>query len=130
MYKRRAAAEQTQTGNGTGHSQWVGSLGGRGTARSVDLSRTPVSDAQTGFLIGLKSLESLDLDSTETGDAAIVSVAGIKTLRRLSLRHTTVSDKGLRALPHCLLRSSFRSHTGGRSGLAELGTAGAVALRM
>ncbi len=97
--KLRLSAPSTQTEQAI--AQWVTALGGKptvreGAVRAVDLSRTPVSDAQIAHLAGLRSLEELSLESTETGDSAAAAIARLGSLRRLNLRHTTVSDKGLR----------------------------------
>ncbi|MDZ4800768.1 MAG: amidohydrolase family protein [Bryobacteraceae bacterium] len=99
-------------------AQWVTLLGGKptirdGAVRVVDLSRTPVSDAQIAHLAALKSLEELNLESTETGDSAAAALAKLTGLRRLNLRHTTISDKGVRALGPALtvLETLILDHT-------------------
>ena len=54
-------------------AEWIAKLGGKatvreGAVREVDLSRTPVSDAQlVEHLRALRNIESLSLESTEIG---------------------------------------------------------------
>jgi N-acyl-D-amino-acid deacylase len=82
---------------------WIEKLGGRsaireGAIREVDLSRTPVADAQLEHLVNLPALETLNVESTEVGDLGAAAIAKLTTLRHLNLSHTMTSDKGLAQL--------------------------------
>ncbi len=82
---------------------WIEKMGGRssleaGKIRSVDLSRTSVSDAQLAYLSGLTAVTRLRLNTTEVGDGGMVHVGKIKTLVDLDLGHSMVSDTGMAAL--------------------------------
>jgi Leucine-rich repeat (LRR) protein len=82
---------------------WIERLGGRssleaGKIRSIDLSRTPASDAQLAYLAGLTALRKLRLDTTEIGDGGMAHVGKLKMLEDLDLTNTMVSDAGLAQL--------------------------------
>jgi len=62
---------------------------------SVDLSITPISDADLEQLQGLADLEYLSLDYNQIGDAGIEHLYGLTNLEYLSLDGTQVSDMGL-----------------------------------
>jgi Leucine-rich repeat (LRR) protein len=84
-------------------AEWVRKLGGRaefaeGALREIDLSRTPVTDAQLSYLGSLASLKKLNLESTEAGDLGMSAVARLAGLEQINLSHTLVTDKGLAAL--------------------------------
>lgn len=84
-------------------AEWVMKLGGKatireGSVREVDLSRTPVSDAQVEHLHALKSLEALSLEATEVGDLGAAAIAALPSLKTLNLSHTMTSDKALASL--------------------------------
>src|SRR5262249_16938169 len=81
-------------------ADWVQKMGGRavfaeGNLREVDLSRTPVTDAQLKYLVALPSLKKLSLESTEAGDLGMTSIAKLKALEQLNLNYSLVTDKGL-----------------------------------
>lgn len=84
-------------------AEWIKKMGGtavvrEGAVREVDLSRTPITDAQLEHLRGLASLESLKLESTEVGDPGVGALGSLKSLRTLNLNHTMISDRGLTVL--------------------------------
>ena len=62
---------------------------------SVDLTITPISDADLGQLQGLAELEYLSLDYNEIGDAGMEHLYGLTNLEYLSLDSTQVSDMGI-----------------------------------
>ncbi len=65
---------------------------------SVDLTITPISDADLGQLQGLAELEYLSLDYNEIGDAGMEHLYGLTNLEYLSLDGTQVSDMGIEHL--------------------------------
>src|SRR5205823_2261610 len=77
---------------------WITQLGGKndfrqGHLREIDLSRTPISDAQIAWLEPLTSVEKLSLATTEIGDVGAQSLAKLTELRDLNLSNTMVTDK-------------------------------------
>jgi Leucine-rich repeat (LRR) protein len=61
----------------------------------LDLSGTPINDAELVQLQGLPRLEWLDLSRTQVSDAGLVQLQGLTTLTTLDLRNTTISNAGL-----------------------------------
>jgi Leucine-rich repeat (LRR) protein len=61
----------------------------------LDLSDTPVNDAELVHLQGLPGLEWLDLSRTQISDAGLVHLDGLTTLETLDLRSSPISDAGL-----------------------------------
>ena len=119
---------------------WVMKMGGKatvreGAVREVDLSRTPVTDAQLQHLGGLRSIESLNLDTTEVGDGGVSAIARLGSLRSLNLSHTMTSDKALPviaklqqleslAVGHTLVQGAALSALAGMPALRELSLSG------
>ena len=64
---------------------------------SLDLSRTPVTDAGLELLKGLPRLQILDLDQTSVTDVGLAHLKESSPLQRLYLSGTKVTDAGL---PH------------------------------
>ncbi len=82
---------------------WVKKLGGTVTVREnrireIDLSRTPVSDAQLAALGKLASIENLSLATTQIGDVGAQSLARLVSLRELDLSNTMVTGKSIAQL--------------------------------
>ncbi|HVY91098.1 MAG TPA: hypothetical protein VHA14_00060, partial [Bryobacteraceae bacterium] len=82
---------------------WVKAIGGKselsGNAiTAIDLSSTPVSDAQLESLTGLASIEKLNLSVTQVSDLGLSSIAKMTGLKELNLNSTTVSDNGVAKL--------------------------------
>jgi hypothetical protein len=73
--------------------------------RSVDLSRSKVTDADLAHLSVMTKLESLNLFDTTVGDAGLEHLKGLTKLNFLLLKQTNVTDAGVaklkRALPNC-----------------------------
>jgi N-acyl-D-aspartate/D-glutamate deacylase/Leucine-rich repeat (LRR) protein len=114
-----ASLRDTKPSNATEQAiaQWVMKMGGKATVREgrvreVDLSRTPVSDAQLQHLSALQSLESLNLQTTEVGDAGAAAIGKLRSLRQLNLSHTMTSDKALASFSGLTALESINlSHT-------------------
>jgi Leucine-rich repeat (LRR) protein len=66
--------------------------------RSLDLSRTPVTDAGLEKLRGLQELTTLRLNSTKVTGVGLLELKDLKKLTTLELGDTEVTDAGLRAL--------------------------------
>jgi len=62
--------------------------------RSLDLSRTSITDAEVENLLKLKDLEYLYLVNTKLTDKALKSIAGLKRLIGLDLSGTDVKGEG------------------------------------
>jgi hypothetical protein len=73
--------------------------------KSVDLSRSKVTDADLAHLSVMTKLESLSLFDTTVGDAGLEHLKGLTKLNFLLLKQTNVTDAGVaklkRALPNC-----------------------------
>lgn len=106
-----------ETANDPGIAAWVTKLGGKAViredqVREVDLSRTPISDAQLAYLAPLSGLEKLSLASTETGDLGAQSLAKLTKLQDLDVSDTLVTDRTvenlavLAQLQHLLLNNT------------------------
>lgn len=71
----------------------------------LDISNTPVSDADLQVLPGATNLSDLRLNATQVSDAGIKHLAGMTQLRYLHLVDTQVTDEGIeelqQALPNC-----------------------------
>ncbi|HEU4455116.1 MAG TPA: c-type cytochrome domain-containing protein, partial [Longimicrobium sp.] len=65
---------------------------------TLDLSGSPVTDADLATVARLGHLTRLSLDGTEVGDAGLVHLASLRHLEYLNLYGTAVTDAGLEAL--------------------------------
>jgi N-acyl-D-aspartate/D-glutamate deacylase/Leucine-rich repeat (LRR) protein len=84
-------------------ADWIGKMGGHVTRRgarviAVDLSRTPVSDAQAAYLADLPAIEKLSLAGTQAGDGSITALSSLKKLHELDLSGVVLTDNGLEKL--------------------------------
>lgn len=93
------------------YAQWPDSLLANAAAlprvRSLNLSRSAVSDAGLAAVQGMSGLEELGLSRTQVGDAGLAHLVGLRNLRVLDLQQTRVSDAGVKrleqALPRCAI---------------------------
>ena len=89
----------------------------------LDLSDTPLRDADLRHVVHLTGLQALHLGGTGVGDAAVDAVLGLGGLEELSLAGTRVSDAGLAGLAQLpRLRDLDLADTGiTDAGVARLG---------
>ena len=74
--------------------------------RALDLSNTPLGDANLKTVAGCKGLKTVDLSNTKVTDSGLKELAELKALRRLDLTGCqAISDDGVaelqKALPDC-----------------------------
>jgi len=97
------AAEHPSSDSEDAIVAWLKSLGGMtkstdGHVTAVNLSATPISDAQLASLGGLHHLERLELQVTQVGDLGLAALTSLTGLKELNLSNTTVSDAGIEKL--------------------------------
>jgi hypothetical protein len=73
-------------------------LAGFGDGLYVDLSDTPVTDAELEYLKRLPELEELMLPNTQITDTGLKHLRGLTRLKVLNLGYTRVTDAGLEHL--------------------------------
>ncbi|MDR3110748.1 MAG: hypothetical protein LBU65_13855 [Planctomycetaceae bacterium] len=66
--------------------------------RNLSLSRSVVSDTDSGAFIMLGKLESLTINNTNASDKVLEILGTLTTLRSLDLRETRVTNNGVKAL--------------------------------
>ena len=84
-------------------AEWITKMGGRVTRHGghvvdVDLSRTPVSDAQAAYLASMPSVERISLAGTQISDGAVKALASLTGLHELDLSGAMVTDTGVAGL--------------------------------
>lgn len=62
---------------------------------NLELSRSPVRDAQLANVTGLSCLTSLQLNTTEVSDQGIQHLTGLNSLQAIHLVHTKITSAGL-----------------------------------
>jgi hypothetical protein len=73
----------------------IAQVGGLTSLKALDLSETPLSDADLAGLSGLHRLKGLSLSGTQITDAGLAHVGRLTRLEVLWLGDTQVSDAGL-----------------------------------
>ncbi len=73
-------------------ADWLPKIGERNT---LDLSKSPVTDAGLVSVAGLSGVQTLDLSETQITDAGVSSLAKLTSLKVLRLNGTKLTDKGL-----------------------------------
>lgn len=69
--------------------------GSAGAVSMLDLSRTPVTDAQLGLLALFPEIQSVDVRLTAITDEGVARLRPLRGLRTLNLFRTAVTDAGL-----------------------------------
>ncbi len=89
--EQQAAAAVERLG---GKLKYVGQ-GAERTVTEVDLSRTPVADADLEQLRPLVRLQALNLSGTAIGDRGLAALRDVGSLKKLNLTLTKISNAGL-----------------------------------
>ena len=87
-------------------------VGGRvnfmGSGCKVDLTKTPVEDADLVHLRHVPHLVSLDLEGTRVTDAGLEHVRSIESLEYVSLQRATVTREGVERLRKTLPKAEVK----------------------
>ena len=123
---KNAAAAKPANNTDRAIAAWIKALGGATTfagnrLRSVDLSSSPITDAQLSYLSGLTGLESLNLSVTQIGDMGLASLEHLTALKSLDLSQTTgLGCRAGKSRGHeAASELQDRRHPGGRQGADE-----------